>query len=407
MIIVLLTFQFSKGQKITIPELPKNYPFIKEDINLIGNSNELVPLMEKLRQLKKGSNKTINILHIGDSHLQADFMTNVIRITLQQAFGNSGRGLIFPYRLAKTNEPFNYRTSTNVVWDSKRCVFPNLPLQTGICGVTISSSDTSANFTIKTKSDSILNYDYNKITLIYQKDSLSYNFAFSDSTGTPLGIIYPIDTTQNQSFTSSITFPQPKNKVSVQVRKNTEFQKRAMIYGIELENGKPGILYHTIGVNGAMYINYTESEYFAEQTKLLKPDLIILSLGTNEAFSFGFKEDEFRDNILQLFSRLKMENPDAIFLLTTPASSFRRKKPNPRMAQAAQTIVSFANEHKVPYWDLQEVTGGANSALNWKKYHMMRPDGVHYNINGYELQGNLFCKAFFKTFNDYAANRPE
>ena len=129
LIIVLLTFQFSKGQKITIPELPKNYPFIKEDINLIGNSNELVPLMEKLRQLKKGSNKTINILHIGDSHLQADFMTNVIRITLQQAFGNSGRGLIFPYRLAKTNEPFNYRTSTNVVWDSKRCVFPNLKLR--------------------------------------------------------------------------------------------------------------------------------------------------------------------------------------------------------------------------------------------------------------------------------------
>ena len=45
-------------------------------------------------------------------------------------------------------------------------------------------------------------------------------------------------------------------------------------YGFSLTNGNPGVLYHSVGVNGAMYVNYTDEAY-VRQLALLKPSLLI------------------------------------------------------------------------------------------------------------------------------------
>jgi len=108
-----------------------------------------------------------------------------------------------------------------------------------------------------------------------------------------------------------------------------------------------------------------------------------------------------------LYSQLKKENPNAGFLFTIPACSYRRKKPNPRLPLAGKTIIRFTADNNISYWDLQTASGGNNSAVNWKKNHLLRPDGVHYNLAGYDLQGNLFCKAFLNAYNAYVANRPQ
>jgi lysophospholipase L1-like esterase len=406
LIALTLSVQYSNAQLLTIPETVKSYPFVIKELNVISNREQLSGLMERLYLQKKSGDQKINILHIGDSHLQADFMTNVIRTTLQKEFGNSGRGLIVPYRIAKTNEPFNYKTSSTYLWQNKRCVFPNQPLPIGIGGVTISSNDSCAAFTVFAKNDSLLNYSFNKVTLFYQKDSTSYNFALIDSLGNRLGAIIK-DTINNQAFTSSVSFPTFTNKITVQLMKGEEQNKHATIYGVLLENGNPGIGYHTIGVNGAQYLHYSGAKYFTEQTKALKPDLIIVSLGTNEAYALNFKQEQFYADIQLLYCKLKQENPDVPFLFTTPTCSYRRKKPNPRLPLAAKTIIQFSNDNKLSYWDLQGATGGEGSAVNWKKNRLLRPDGVHYSKDGYELQGTLFCQAFFNSFNAYVANRPQ
>ncbi len=396
----------SIGQPIVIPQTEKDYPFVNEEINLISNSGHLSGVMEKLYDLKKNGKRQINILHIGDSHLQADFMTSVIRTTLQKTFGNGGRGLIVPYRLAKSNEPFNYRTASTFHWQSKRCVLPNQPLPIGIGGVTIATEDSCADFTVRMKEDSLIDYSFNKVTLFYQKDSTSYTFSILDSTGCCVGKIAK-DSTDRYPFTSSASFPYPIDRMTIQVVKTGELQSEATIFGLVLENGNPGIVYHTIGVNGAQFRNYSESQYFSQQTRGLKPDLIIISLGTNEAYSLRFNQEAFYADMQQLYDQLKEQNPDAGFLFTIPACSNRRKKPNPRLALAGKTISRFATDHNFSYWDLQGVTGGDNSAVNWKKNHMLRPDGVHYSRAGYDLQGNLFCQALLNAYNAYVANRPE
>lgn len=82
-------------------------------VRQIYNVKVLESFFEKLKQNEKHNNQKINIVHIGDSHIQGDLMTNEIRKNLQQKFGNGGRGLVFPYQLAQTNGSYNERFYSN------------------------------------------------------------------------------------------------------------------------------------------------------------------------------------------------------------------------------------------------------------------------------------------------------
>lgn len=64
-------------------KINKQYTFVRKDRNIIYNESELYVVFEKLYQQTVNNNQTINIIHIGDSHLQADFITSIIRTTLQ------------------------------------------------------------------------------------------------------------------------------------------------------------------------------------------------------------------------------------------------------------------------------------------------------------------------------------
>jgi lysophospholipase L1-like esterase len=383
------------------------FNFVQTGKNYIHNNESLNNMFEKLYLQKVDNNKVISIIHIGDSHLQADFITSVIRTTLQAEFGNAGRGLIVPLKVARTNEPFNFVSSSPVIWQSKRCVFPKQSLPIGIGGVTISNDMDHSSLNIKTFDAPQLSYTFNKLKFFYLKDDSSYDFIFKDSVGND----FNVTTSQSKDqYPNSeiINLPYLTHQVSIEAKKTNDKQSHAVIFGISLENNNSGILYHTIGVNGARFKHYTQALYFSEQTKVLEPDLFILSLGTNEANDANYNDDEFYGDIHSLYVKLRSRNPQAVFLLTTPADSYYQKiKSNPRMASVASTIICFATENNIAYWDLQDATGGKNSAHYWKQNKLLGQDGVHYTSGGYTLQGNLFCKAFLNAYNTYVSNRPK
>src|SRR5665647_406946 len=78
LMVLWLSVQISIGQPLAIAKPNSRYTFVKEEVNTISNSGHLSGLMEKLYDLKKNGSRIINILQIGDSHLQADFVTSII-----------------------------------------------------------------------------------------------------------------------------------------------------------------------------------------------------------------------------------------------------------------------------------------------------------------------------------------
>lgn len=378
-----------------------NYKFIKTEQNAINNDSlSLISFYTKLLELEKNKKGVVKIVHIGDSHIQADGLSGTVRQKLQLKFGNAGRGLIFPYRLAKSNEPISYKTSTNTTWNYKRNVFYEKPLPIGVSGYTIESTDSAAEINILIKNQNQLGYAFNKLSLFHEKGKQNYDISVCDDLNCERGV-FSYNQADSSSFVSELKFEKPIQQVYLRNKtSDTVSSKYSRIYGVLLENDSSGVLYNMIGVNGAEYRHYVLSKYFKEQLTYLSPDLIIISLGTNEAYARNFNKDVFYGQIDSLITSLKSGNPNACFLLSTPPDSYRRTKngrlKNPDMKLAKETIIKYAIEHNIAYWDLYEIMGGYGSMQNWYLSKLSAKDKVHFTGLGYQMQGYLLYKALIE-----------
>ncbi|MCD9018010.1 GDSL-type esterase/lipase family protein [Parachryseolinea silvisoli] len=383
----------------------KTFSLENEEANTIQNAAHLEEFFEELIRLKVAGKGKINIVHIGDSHIQGDFLTDVVRRNFQHDFGNAGRGLIVPYRVAGTNEPANFHTSSSSLWQSKRCVHPTQPLPIGIGGVTISTGQPQTDLTIRVNSSEQRDYSFNAVTVFFQKDSASFHFSVRDTANAELAYIgpYPDGPFVNSS---RVILPRAVEQTSIYTVNPNEGQRQATIFGVNLENGRHGILYHAIGVNGAKYAHYNAAIHFARQTQALHPALIIISLGTNEAADYPALDLSIPQHIDKLVQSLREYNPQAKFILVTPPDSFRKKiKPNPGVETMRNHIIQYAVENGLAFWDMYKATGGKDSAMQWKNKGLLRPDGIHFSRDGYAYQGDLFYQAIMKRYNNYVSLR--
>ncbi|MGQ0829098.1 MAG: GDSL-type esterase/lipase family protein [Bacteroidota bacterium] len=400
----LLLITYSSAQTVDTSAYLK-YTFIKKELNKIENdSNSLNAFYEKLYQLEKTKTSRISIAHIGDSHIQADHFSGAMRQKLQLRFGNAGRGLIFPYRVAKSNEPASYKTTTNVIWDAKRNVFYEKPLPIGISGFTIESGDSIAEINLMVKDQPCLGYSFTKFTLFHEKGPNNYDITICDDLNCERGT-FSSSTDSINPFVSELKFEKPLCQIILRNKVTDTTQKATRIYGMLLENDSSGIMYNMIGVNGAEFKHYNMSKYFMQQFPYLDPNLVIVSMGTNEAYHVGFDPALFYKNIDTLITNIRSANPNAFILLTTPADSYRKTRKgrikNPDMKMARLTIINYCLQHKLPYWDLYEIMGGYGSMGKWYLAKLTSKDRVHFTGRGYQIQGDLFYKALMSGYERY------
>lgn len=387
------------------------YKFIKTEKNKIENDSSALSLFyEKLVQLQATKTGRVNIVHIGDSHIQADFFSGSVRQKLQLKFGNAGRGLIFPYRVAKSNEPGTYKSTSNATWNSKRNVFYDNPLPIGISGFAMETSDSLAEVDLVIKDQPGLGYSFSKLALFHEKGLNNYDITVCDEVNCEQGILKSTDSTSNP-FVSELKLNRPMKELILRNKRSDTAKHSTRIYGLLLENDSAGVLYNMIGVNGAEYKHYNMSKYFAPQLAYMNADLIILSLGTNEAFSAGFDRLSFNNNIDTLIMNIKLSNPNAAILLTTPGDSYRKSSKgrvkNPDMKIARVTIINYCQQHNLAYWDWYEIMGGYGSMANWFLMKLAQKDRVHYNGRGYQIQGDLLYRALMKGYNHYVQEKKD
>lgn len=401
--VILLMLCSHHGDAQHIDFTYQTYGLEVEVDNVIHNAAHLDAFFETLYQQQLLNDRKVNIVHIGDSHVQADYMTSIVRRNFHRHFGNAGRGLIVPLRVARTNEPANFKTTSTVSWNSKRCVFPEQPLAIGIGGVTIETTNPDASLEIH-MNDLWLDYSFNSLTLFFEEDVNSYGFAIRGPTGNELGRISP---PQDSTLgISSVRWDSDVTSVEIRCIKSNDNESRAALHGIVLENSNNGILYHSIGVNGAKFKHYNEARFFVPQTAALDPALFIISLGTNEAIDYPYVDRFFPQQIDKLISSLRTTNPAAAFILVTPQDAYRRKnQANPGVAQVRQQIIEYAVVNGLAFYDLYRATGGENSASAWTANALLSKDGIHLTKEGYEYQGNLFYHALMKGYNSYVPNR--
>jgi len=91
--------------------------------------------VKRLAELREGAQGTVSILHVGDSHVQAGIITGRLREQFQRDFGDAGRGLITPLRMAGTNEPRDYSVTTPYGTRTRKAIEKDVQGTLGLTGV--------------------------------------------------------------------------------------------------------------------------------------------------------------------------------------------------------------------------------------------------------------------------------
>ncbi len=427
--------------------------------NIITNTSELKLFFEKLYALEEQKTGKVNIVHIGDSHIQADLFTKLIREKLQERFGNGGAGLTFPHRLARTNGGHYVRFTSNTAWESRRVIYQPNGIPVGLSGIGLSGK---SNFAVEMEVRDP-NYVFNTIKIITPGNVPSFDVATSSKTiilestapkkithriknGEVLGTIaekYGVTITQikklnglkNNNIRAGKTLKIPTNEKETREVKRSEFiplgltadklfnyyyseqplsklfllpnkeYKKFELNGLVLEKDAPGLIYHSIGVNGAKASDYNRYPLFFEQLPALQPDLVIISLGTNESFD-KVSQEEYKQQLNRFIDSVKEKNPEtAILVMTPPPSQLRKKTPNAYADSYAKQIQMQETEKGYASWDLFSLLGGMYGIKRNYAQGMLTSDRVHYTKEGYEKQGRLFTEAFLQAYETFKTNR--
>src|SRR5690606_35649372 len=133
----------------------------------------------KLAALEQTNIGKVNIVHIGDSHIQADLMTAKTRRELQQIFGNGGRGFVFPHNLAKTNGSSDIKFSSNGRWESHRNIYPPNGSAVGLSGISLESKSSDIAIEINAKE---ADNHFNRIRIITPNNARLFDVATARET---------------------------------------------------------------------------------------------------------------------------------------------------------------------------------------------------------------------------------
>lgn len=319
------------------------------------------------------------ILHIGDSHLQPNNLSGMTRYQLQKEFGNAGRGLIFPYGLAKTNGPKDFTFSSNIAWTSSWITKPNIQA-IGLTGISIQSTAKSGYIKWATG-----------------KDTLDYPATFGK-------VLYTIQDCQNcvvevngikKTYVNQVQFTDTLNfsiasDTSLLSFKGCTF---TLLDLMEYTNN-PGVVYHSTGVAGATFKSYNDNSNFEKGLKLLLPDIVVVSLGTNESVK-KWDSIAFEKEVRTFIDRIRANTSASKIVLVLPNENYIKVNGiytyNTRIDAVHAVLLKVASEQELLTYDQQQAMGGKGCMLQWKQQGLVNDDHIHFLRKGYQKQGFLLA----------------
>lgn len=371
--------------------LIKSYPFVNTKENTIrfyGKSGSIFKgVFKKLSDVDSGKGKQFKIFHLGDSHIQADFFPDAVRKKLQTEFPgkNGGRGFIFPYNMANTYQPKNYFISFSGEWTHATNIQAQPAEELGLAGISVMTEAPEAAIIVSLANDPYVQYSFTTLRIFISTPNNTYTLK-QDST------IQSVKACKDSGYIDVI-FKNSRNEAVVTFVKNSDSGK-VVIYGFVPLSDSAGVVYSSAGVTGAAVTSFLKCSLLESQLRIMAPDLLIISLGTNDASAKRFSSTGFQNAFGELLRRVRSALPETAILLTAPGdSNRRRKRPNPNNKKAEESIFTVAEEYDAAVWDFYAVMGGARSIKKWYKAGLCGRDRVHLTRRGYELQGELLYQA--------------
>jgi lysophospholipase L1-like esterase len=366
-LLFLFSFTFFQGEKLFVSEE-------ETEINKLEYLNQnLKKILFKLKNKQK-----VEILHIGDSHVQiAEFSKGIIN-RLQEDNIKTQKAWFFPsliFNEIHSNKELkkvkvNFRTEN---------ILNNPQLLAGITGRTFSSSEN--NFTIKFKFKAPLaSFE------VIQEAKRDYQLFCSKKAKISRK---EIDSCEKIRVEFSRETHKFKLKFLKQDKENFDF------YGFRgnFYEDTNSCFYSNFGVSGAKFSDFYAAKRFEAQLELLKPDLIFVTLGTNDSYYKDLDKNAFYDNLKDLIQKIKKTSSNTELILMTAPDTYYKNEKAPHLNFVNSQIEKVCKQEGVALWNWYKIMGGENSIQKWKTLGLVDNDLLHFSSKGYQLLGKLFAEA--------------
>jgi len=350
-------------------------------------------LRAKARRLLVDGQGQVGIVHIGGSHVQADLWSHQLRLRLARlAPGLRGaRGLVVPHRLAGSHDTPWMDLSATGSWRALDKESAAAPSGLGLGGRAAVTHDSLVELRLtarETPLDLPAPPGFTRVSVWHRGDSSLTLDAFSPDAGRPIEQVH--DTVRG---ITRFRFAQTADTLILRAWRADSSQARLVLHGLVLEDDLPGFTVHSAGVNGADTGQVLARPGLVTDLAELGPDLVILSLGINDAHGPGFDPELFRANYRELIQRVREAAPECAILLTTNTDSYFRRRANRNGLVVRQVMEELASAEGVAVWDAFGVMGGLGSIKDWRRADLAQRDLVHLTRAGYQLLGDLLATA--------------
>lgn len=353
------------------------------------------------------------VTHYGDSPITNDGITATVRRLLQTRFGDAGHGFILMDRpwAWYGHQAITYASGGG--WDNN----PMMGGKTGdgmfgLGGVwfTASGAGKYARFGPATEGETGKNFSRMDVYYLQQPGggqlSLSVNGGNAQTVSTAGASV--------RSAFSEIKAPQAgANTFEVRTAGGD-----VRLFGAVLENDGPGVVYDSLGVNGAyagLLATVMNEEHWREQLQHRKPDLVVINYGTNESqYASADQLERYEKDLREVIRRVRSALPDASILILSPMDRGQRAaggkiitKPSIPMIVDMQRRVAL--DTGCAFFNTFKAMGGEGTMAKWAagtgKNHYVGGDLTHPTAEGAEVVGRLIYEALNDGYTKYRAKQ--
>ncbi|HEX2935131.1 MAG TPA: GDSL-type esterase/lipase family protein [Bacteroidales bacterium] len=360
---------------------------VASSIFLNAQNEQWIAFVKKFKSTNSISSHKINILQIGDSHIQGGYFTNQVR-NLMNSKLNVSAGFTFPYNLAKTNGSEEMRYYSPNHWNVNKWN-TNDSGKSPIAGYLISTNDSVIRISIGINANNPNN----------RSDCIRF---YHNSPGVFAECKHAqmVDTRKmgDLVYVTTFKFVTPVDSASISFIPHQRLKEGFQLFSVEVDNYSSRVSYHALGINGITFDGYIGKVNYLPWMRQISPDCLIVSFGTNDIYSGKINSALFASKVCGLIDTLKRAFPNMAVIITSPGDHLRFKKYNNHAIAIASGILrNVAIQKNCLFWDFFSEMGGEGSSRDWYKKGWMFRDYVHLSKEGYKRQGSMFYDAFMNT----------
>ena len=375
----------------------KSQPIIPK-VN-VANTDSRAYMAAFYAALDSASTQPVRVVHYGDSQIEEDRITNVLRERWQKQYGGGGTGLLPLHQTIPTRTIRQWLSINGVVQTAQKG--PKRYLVYGLRSMRLADSDDYGvmgqvavmdSTLVEGSEDIVMNIEpidkkrkphnyFNRVRVLTDSAYAIKNFELRIKSGDSLNVI---KNSELRIKSQDFFLPDSTTKCEIHLR------GKGHVYGVSLET-PTGVIVDNIPMRGCSGNIFTkiDSTQLSDFYRETNTRLIILQFGGNmipQTENPSTISGYVRSTLRQQIRYIRACAPQASILFIGPSDMSTnidgQMTTYPLVPYMDKLLKKMAAEEQIAYWSMYDAMGGKDSMVRWVENGLAGSDYVHFTRSG-------------------------